>query len=72
LRSEILDQQCTASRCIASGTTASDQKSMPPMPPSGGMEGPPADFFGSSAIMASVVIRSGGEVGVLNRGARDL
>jgi len=31
---------------------------MPPMPPPGGMAGPAAAFFGSSAIMASVVIRS--------------
>jgi hypothetical protein len=36
-----------------------DQKSMPPMPPPGMPPGaPPAFFFGSSAIIASVVIRS--------------
>ena len=31
---------------------------MPPMPPPGGMAGPAAGFFGSSATMASVVIGS--------------
>ena len=30
---------------------------MPPMPPPGGMAGPPAFFFGTSATMASVVIK---------------
>src|SRR5205823_14592351 len=37
-----------------------DQKSMPPMPPPGGMPPAPAPafFFGNSATMASVVIRS--------------
>jgi hypothetical protein len=35
-----------------------DQKSMPPMPPPGGIRVPaPVFFFGSSATMASVVIR---------------
>jgi hypothetical protein len=31
---------------------------MPPMPPPGAMAGPGVGFFGSSATMASVVIRS--------------
>src|SRR3989440_11940287 len=36
-----------------------DQKSMPPMPPPGGIPAPaPAFFFGTSATMASVVISS--------------
>ncbi|MEY9110989.1 hypothetical protein ABH999_007185 [Bradyrhizobium yuanmingense] len=35
-----------------------DQKSMPPMPPPGGIAGPAPPFLGSSATMASVVIRS--------------
>ena len=30
---------------------------MPPMPPPGGIAGPPAFFFGSSATIASVVIK---------------
>src|SRR5262245_51019560 len=35
-----------------------DQKSMPPMPPPGGMAGPAEAFFGTSATIASVVISS--------------
>ena len=30
---------------------------MPPIPPPGGIAGPPAFFFGSSATIASVVIK---------------
>jgi hypothetical protein len=51
--------RCRGFALLDKSPERSDQKSMPPMPPPGGMPAPaPVFFFGSSATMASVVISS--------------